>query len=578
MFGTGEMLIIALVAIIVVDPKKLPDLMKSLGKALGEFKQMSGEFKRTIERETEAADFEKRKAEAEQKLFGDKKEGAAPGGPDAARDKAASNETTPGGPDAAPAASPAGEPESIAEDAQERGDAAAKSTVESDAAAPADSESPTETPASSEPAATEPTVTPEPVEPAESAESQIPQTSSTAEEPAPVPSAEAAQEAAAAPEPASAAPEAPAESKPASEAAAETASAAADTGAEASIPAGTSQAPASAEEPAVPEGGAPDVPANSTDSAAPGADETPSTPANADEPQAPAAVETPAAPAVSEPAPAPAEAGGAGLPPSPPPPPTGDDAVGEGQSGRMSLFGHLQDLRKRLTRSAIAMVVGFLVCYAYAGQMLKILMQPMLNALKQSHFIYTVPTEAFFTEMKVAFVAGIFVASPYIFYQIYQFVAPGLYSHERRWIAPIAFFSALFFTAGAVFGYFVVFPFGFEFFASYSNDILTFTPKLDDYFDFVVKLLVAFGIVFELPLFLFFLARLGIVTYKGLRKKRKYAVLAAFVLAAALTPPDAVSQTMMAVPLVLLYEVGIWLAYFFGKKKPEPEREEAPAA
>ena len=220
------------------------------------------------------------------------------------------------------------------------------------------------------------------------------------------------------------------------------------------------------------------------------------------------------------------------------------------------------------------MVVGFLVCYAYAGQMLKLLMKPMLDVLKQSHFIYTLPTEAFFTEMKVAFVAGIFAASPYIFYQIFQFIAPGLYSHERRWIIPIAFFSALCFTIGALFGYFVVFPFGFEFFASYTSDILVFTPKLDEYLDFVLKLLFAFGIVFELPLFLFFLARLGIVTHTGLRKKRKYAVLVAFVLAAALTPPDAISQTMMAVPLILLYEVGIWLAFFFGKKR----KEEAPAA
>jgi len=250
--------------------------------------------------------------------------------------------------------------------------------------------------------------------------------------------------------------------------------------------------------------------------------------------------------------------------------------VGEGFAGRMSLFGHLQDLRKRLTRSAIAMVVGFLACYAFAGHLLRVLMQPMLDALKQSHFIYTLPTEAFFTEMKVAFVAGIFASSPYIFYQIFQFIAPGLYSHERRWIIPIAFFSALCFTVGALFGYFVVFPFGFEFFASYTSDILVFTPKLDEYLDFVLKLLFAFGIVFELPLFLFFLARLGIVTHTGLRSKRKYAVLSAFILAAALTPPDAVSQTMMAVPLCLLYEVGIWLAYFFGKKKPVKE-EPAPA-
>ncbi|MBU1229016.1 MAG: twin-arginine translocase subunit TatC [Proteobacteria bacterium] len=234
----------------------------------------------------------------------------------------------------------------------------------------------------------------------------------------------------------------------------------------------------------------------------------------------------------------------------------------------MTLIGHLQDLRKGLTRSMVAILVGFLVCYAFAGQMLKILMQPMLVALKQSHFIYTLPTEAFFAEMWIAFVAGLFLASPYIFYQIWSFVAPGLYSSERRWILPIAFCSALFFTFGAMFGYFVVFPFGFEFFASYASDILFFTPKLDEYLGFVLKLLFAFGIVFELPLFMFFLARLGIVSHVGLRAKRKYAILGSFILAAALTPPDAISQTMMAVPLCVLYEVGIWGAYFFGKKKP----------
>ncbi|MDP3425932.1 MAG: twin-arginine translocase subunit TatC, partial [Humidesulfovibrio sp.] len=136
--------------------------------------------------------------------------------------------------------------------------------------------------------------------------------------------------------------------------------------------------------------------------------------------------------------------------------------------------------------------------------------------------------------------------------------------------------SALFFTFGALFGYFVVFPFGFEFFASYASDILFFTPKLDEYLGFALKLLFAFGIVFELPLFMFFLARLGLVTHEGLRAKRKYAILGAFIVAAALTPPDAISQTMMAVPLCVLYEVGIWGAFFFGKKKkPEPTDEAA---
>lgn len=466
MLGTGELLVLALVAIIVVDPKKLPDLMKSAGKAIGEFKQMSGEFKRTIERETEMADFEKRKAEAHEKLYGEKAaEAAAPAEPAAA--PAASQSEAVAEPAAAPVAEPVHELQ------------------------------PEEYPAQP------------PVERAEPA---------------------------AAPESSTEAPAEPAHAEPA---------------------AAPESAPAPAEE---------ILPAP-----APAAEQAP----------APAEVHESAPPAPHEPAEAPAEpqaaAGGAGDTP-PPPPPSGDDAVGEGVSGRMSLFGHLQDLRKRLTRSAIAILVGFLGCYAFAQKILKVLMQPMLDALKQSHFIYTMPTEAFFTEMKIAFVAGIFASSPYIFYQIWQFVAPGLYSHERRWIIPIALASALFFTSGAMFGYFVVFPFGFEFFASYTSDILVFTPKLDEYLDFALKLLFAFGIVFELPLFIFFLAKLGIVTHTGLRAKRKYAILGAFIIAAALTPPDAISQTMMAVPLCILYEVGIWLAFFFGKKKPAPAEDgEAPA-
>lgn len=459
MLGTTEVLVIAIVGIIVVDPRKLPDLMKGLGKALAEFKQMSSDVQDSFRREAERADFEKRKAEAEAQLF---KEGEAQAQP---------------------------QPETQTE--------------------PQPEEIPAQPPVERDPDLVNRMPEPEPVSepvsetPAESVEPSY-------VEPAPSPAPQAAQ-----------------------------------------------QAPQSEDEPAVEESApAPAVAQESAPAVAAQAE----APAVAMEPQAPAVAEDPQAPAEAAP------------PPPPPPPPVGDEAVGEGHSGRMTLIGHLQDLRKGLTRSLYAVVAGFFICYAFAGQMLKILMQPMLTALKQSHFIYTIPTEAFFAEMWIAFIAGMFLCSPYIFYQIWSFVAPGLYSHEKRWIIPIAMCSALFFVSGALFGYFVVFPFGFEFFASYASDILMFTPKLDEYLGFALKLLFAFGIVFELPLFIFFLARLGIVSHEGLRAKRKYAVLGAFIVAAALTPPDAISQTMMAVPLVVLYEVGIWGAYFFGKKKPKPEQ------
>ncbi|SOB60798.1 Sec-independent protein translocase protein TatC [Pseudodesulfovibrio profundus] len=289
------------------------------------------------------------------------------------------------------------------------------------------------------------------------------------------------------------------------------------------------------------------------------------------------------------------------------------------EEGNMSLLDHLAELRIRLTRSFIAVAVGMVACYGFADKMFNILMEPMIkvfqdrmadkpmlpvgffddlrqalgqvlaekgfqhseqvdlfvNALQQSlmqvaqegHFQYTYPAEAFFSHIKIAIVAGLFLVSPYVFAQIWGFIAPGLYAHERKWMIPMAIISALFFTAGAMFGYFIVFPYGFEFFASFSTDGIQFTPKLNEYLSFCLKLLFAFGFVFELPLFIFFLARMGMVSSSGLRKKRKYAILIGFVMAAILTPPDPFTQCLMAGPLIILYEVGIWVAYFFGKKE-----------
>jgi sec-independent protein translocase protein TatC len=144
-------------------------------------------------------------------------------------------------------------------------------------------------------------------------------------------------------------------------------------------------------------------------------------------------------------------------------------------------------------------------------------------------------------------------------------------------MVPMALFSGMFFTGGALFGYFQVFPYAFEFFAGFSNAGIQFVPKLNEYLSFCLKLLFAFGLVFELPLFIFFLARLGLVSSMGLRKKRKYAILCAFVVAAILTPPDPFTQCLMAGPLVVLYEIGIWVAYFFGRKEKRHLKKQAEA-
>ncbi len=257
------------------------------------------------------------------------------------------------------------------------------------------------------------------------------------------------------------------------------------------------------------------------------------------------------------------------------------DSAPEEPVHEMTFTEHLNELRVRLVRCVIAAFVGFLACYAFAEDLFKILMKPLMDLLLPTGgaLIYTGLPEAFFTHLKVAAIAGLFVASPYIFYQLWMFIAPGLYEGERKYMIPIALCSALCFVTGALFGYFIVFPFGFQFFLGYASDFIKPMPSVKEYFSFSTSMLFAFGFIFELPLFMFFLAVMGMVTHVSLRKFRKFAILGSFVVAAILTPPDVVSQCLMAGPLCLLYEIGIWVAYVFGKKPKEPvaEEEEAPA-
>jgi len=245
----------------------------------------------------------------------------------------------------------------------------------------------------------------------------------------------------------------------------------------------------------------------------------------------------------------------------------------------MTFTEHLNELRVRLMRCMIGAFVGFLICYGFADQLFLMLMKPLVDLLAPTGgaLIYTGLPEAFFTQLKVAAIAGLFVASPYIFYQLWMFIAPGLYEGERKYIIPIALFSAICFVAGALFGYYVVFPFGFQFFLGYATDFIKPMPSVKEYFSFSTSMLFAFGFIFELPLFMFFLSVMGIVTHRTLRKYRKFAILGSFIVAAILTPPDVVSQCLMAGPLCVLYEIGIWVAYVFGKKPKEPQVEEPDA-
>jgi sec-independent protein translocase protein TatC len=246
-----------------------------------------------------------------------------------------------------------------------------------------------------------------------------------------------------------------------------------------------------------------------------------------------------------------------------------------GDNEKLPFTAHLEELRRRLIICFAAIGVGFVISYIFSRRVFEILMMPLLSAMPpEEKLIYTGLPEAFFTYLKVAFLAGVLLAIPVITYQLWMFIAPGLYDKEKRFVLPIVFLSSIFFVGGALFGYFVVFPFGFKFFMGFASDYVRPLPSMKEYLGFSAKLLFAFGIVFELPLFITFLAKLGIVDVPFLKANRKYAILLFFVFAAILTPPDVITQILMAGPLILLYEVSIIGARVFGKKAAKKDAEE----
>jgi len=246
---------------------------------------------------------------------------------------------------------------------------------------------------------------------------------------------------------------------------------------------------------------------------------------------------------------------------------------------KIPFTSHLEELRNRLIKCFIAVGVGFAISYGFKEILFKILVRPLVQVMAEGdHLIFTGLPEAFFTYLKVAMLAGLMLASPVILYQFWMFVAPGLYKKERRLLGPIVFLSSFFFIAGALFGYFIVFPWGFKFFLGFATESIRPLPSMKEYLSFSAKLLLAFGLVFELPMVLTFLARLGVVSVDFLKRNRKYAVLLFFVGAAILTPPDVVTQIMMALPLMAMYELSIVGARLFGKKKPHEDKAEPSSA
>jgi sec-independent protein translocase protein TatC len=255
-------------------------------------------------------------------------------------------------------------------------------------------------------------------------------------------------------------------------------------------------------------------------------------------------------------------------PPVPAPTPRAADDEEEPGEGRMTFLEHLDELRKRITHSVVALLVGFLIAFTFVDRIWTFVFARLTDVVPGKQFIYTEWGEGFFLYLKMAAVAGLMISSPYVMYQVWLFIAPGLYANEKKLAVPFVFFATVLFVSGAAFSHYLLFPAAWNFFASFSNEFLSFTPRIEPAWQLYVRLLLAMGLVFQLPMLMFVLARFGVVTARFLARNFKYAVLIFFIIAAVVTPDASfIPQVMMAGSMILLYGVSIGVVWLFGKKR-----------
>jgi sec-independent protein translocase protein TatC len=253
---------------------------------------------------------------------------------------------------------------------------------------------------------------------------------------------------------------------------------------------------------------------------------------------------------------------------------------------KMPLLDHLIELRTRMLWSVGALFAGFLICFYFAEPLFQFLVDPLAEILQRRgleqgyrRMIFTDLTEVFFTYVKVAFFFGAFITCPIFLTQIWLFIAPGLYRHEKKALAPFLVASPVLFFAGGALVYWAIFPLAWEFFLSFEtqgaggNLPIQLEAKVNEYLGLVMKLIFAFGLCFQLPVIMTLMARVGLASSEGMKAKRKYAIVGVFVVAAIFTPPDPLSQISLAVPIILLYEVSIWMAVLTERKRKEKEEE-----
>ena len=247
---------------------------------------------------------------------------------------------------------------------------------------------------------------------------------------------------------------------------------------------------------------------------------------------------------------------------------------------RMTLIGHLEELRNRIIRILIVVFVGFLVCWGFAKEIYRFLAVPVMEVLPEGNkLVFLKITDPFFLYVKVAALAAVFLTSPYLLFQIWRFVAPGLYRKERRYSLPFIFFGSTFFLGGGIFAYYIAFPFAVEFLVGIG--IEDFEPAItgSSYFSFLLTVILGLGVMFELPMFIFLLSQIGLVTPRFLIRNFRWAVLIIFVVAAIITPtPDIVNLTLFAVPTILLYLLGVGAAALVQRKKKREAAAEGDAS
>jgi sec-independent protein translocase protein TatC len=247
--------------------------------------------------------------------------------------------------------------------------------------------------------------------------------------------------------------------------------------------------------------------------------------------------------------------------------PDDDVDAEEHDAGKMSFLEHLDELRLRIIYTVISIGIGFVISFFFINEIFDFIMRPLKQMLPPGGtLIYTDPTEAFVLYIKIALIAGLILASPAVMTQVWLFVAPGLYSNEKKWAIPFVVMSSFFFVLGAAFSHYVVFPLTWKFFVSFTTDIVTFAPRIEPAFSMYLRLLLAFGIVFQMPTLVLFLARMGLVSARFLIRNFKFAVLIMVIVSAVITPDGGgVSLVAMTGPMILLYGLSIVLAWIFGK-------------